>query len=412
MRLRRVQVVALAVFALAQAFVAEAGAQAPSLGDFRLRQTEVDLQSRVNALEGRLVKSDVGEVLAKANRPAVENGPCRQAAFPGIPAGSRWFCFDTADSGAGSGKLEWIPQGVSTAADAEPTPANDALLVSWYDSAVAPAKGVRVSFLNPDTGKYRHVLLAYPYIAASGRPTYEIVGRPQGGIHAGGILWYGNFLYVADTARGIRVFDMRSIFDLQESPDGDTSDPSGIGWRSGAYRGFGYRYVMPQVDAWVNAAGPDADPGFRCSGTGAPKFSYLSVDRSEEPDRLITGEFCDSTGGVGRVARWPLDAPTGRPVTAGDGLVHATEAYRLASDQIQGAVSFGGAWYLNRTNRRDGPGELIVARPDASPTGSLQPTETRAAGIGPEDLSYWPSDDRLWTLTEFAGRRMLYGVPR
>jgi hypothetical protein len=33
-------------------------------------------------------------------------------------------------------------------------------------------------------------------------------------------------------------------------------------------------------------------------------------------------------------------------------------------------------------------------------------------GIGPEDLSYSAADDRLWTLTEFAGLRMLYGVPR
>ncbi len=411
---RRIQVVVLAVVALAQATIAEAGAQAPSLGDFKLRPTGVDLQSRVDALEGQLVKSDVADVLADANRPAVENGPCRQAAFPGIPAGSRWFCFDTADSGAGQGQLEWIPQGVSTAADADAAPARDALLVSWYDSAVGPEKGVRISFLNPSTGKYRHVLLAYPYIAAGGRPTYEIVGRPQGGIHAGGILWYGNYLYVADTVRGIRVFDMRYIFDLQESPKGDTSDKSGIGWGgSGAYRGFGYRYVMPQVDAWVNAAGPDADPATRCTGRGAPKFSYMAVDRGETPHRLITGEFCDAAGDVGRVARWPLDAATGRPVVdAGDGLVHASEAYRLARDQIQGAVSFGGTWYLSRTNRRERGGELIAARPDATPTGSLQAMQTRPAGIGPEDLSYSPADDRLWTVTEFAGRRMLYGVPR
>ena len=83
---------------------AEASAQAPSLGDFELRETEVDLQSRVDALAGQLVESDVGDVLAKANRPAVENGPCREQAFPGIPAGSRWFCFDGPDSGSGQGK--------------------------------------------------------------------------------------------------------------------------------------------------------------------------------------------------------------------------------------------------------------------------------------------------------------------
>jgi hypothetical protein len=92
--------------------------------------------------------------------------------------------------------------------------------VSWYDDAVAPRKGVRVTFLDPNTKRYRHVLLVYPYIRKNGWPSYEIVGRPQGGIHAGGILWYGNYLYVVDTRRGIRVFDMRYIFDLQKSSRG------------------------------------------------------------------------------------------------------------------------------------------------------------------------------------------------
>jgi len=407
---RLVHVAMLAAAMLAPA--AEAGAQAPSLDDFQLRRTTVDLQSRADALAQRLLTSDVADVLADANRPAVKNGPCRSDAFPGIPAGSAWFCFDRADSGSGPGQLEWIPQGVSTAADAADPPDRDALLVSWYDDGVAPEKGVRISFLDPGSDRYRHVLLAYPYIAADGRPTYEIVGRPQGGIHAGGILWYGDYLYVVDTTRGIRVFDMRYILDLEKSPNGDTSDKQRVGWAAGAYRGFGYRYVMPQVDAWVNAAEPDADPGRHCPGVRAPKFSYMAIDRSEEPDRLITGEFCDDTGDVGRVARWPLDAATGRPAVAADGLVHASEAYRLAADQIQGAVSLGGTWYLSRTNRRDRAGELIVAQPDASPTGSLRATATRPAGIGPEDLSYWPAQDRLWTVTEFAGRRMLYGVPR
>ena len=41
---------------------------------------------------------------------------------------------------------------------------------------------------------------------------------PAGGIHAGGIVWHGNLLYVVDTTRGIRVFDMRQIFELERRP--------------------------------------------------------------------------------------------------------------------------------------------------------------------------------------------------
>ena len=51
------------------------------------------------------------------------------------------------------------------------------------------------------------------------------------------------------------------------------------------------------------------------------------------------------------------------------------------------------------------------AWPTSRAAGTLQATATRPAGIGPEDLSYSAADDRLWTLTEFAGPRMLYGVP-
>jgi hypothetical protein len=409
-RTRNALAAALAVVVTGLLLAPPAGAQAPSLGDFKLRQTEVDLQARVNALGTRLLRSGVQPLLAEANRTAVENGACKDDAFDDIPAGSRWFCFNRSDAGEGGGRVEWIPQGVTTVADAGAGP--ESLLVSWYDSDVEPKKGVRVSFLDPNSEKYRHVLLVYPYITSSGEPTYEIVGRPQGGIHAGGILWYGNYLYVVDTTRGIRVFDMRHIFDLQRSPDGDTSDKTRIGLGSRKYHGFGYRYVMPQVDAWVNAAGPDNQA--RCEQSGAPRFSYISVDRGESPHRLITGEFCESTSDQrGRVARWPLDALTGRPVPdPNDGLVHALEAHRLPVRQIQGAVSYGGTWYLSRSDGSTRNGQLIVASPDAQPVGSLRATETRLAGIGPEDLSFWPATNQLWTVTEHAGRRMLYGVPR
>ena len=76
---------------------------------------------------------------------------------------------------------------------------------------------------------------------------------------------------------------------------------------------------------------------------------------------------------------------------------------------VQGAVSAAGAYYLSRSRGEDTHGQLIPATPDA---GTLKPGTARRAGIGPEDLSYWPGRDEIWTVTEHAGRRMLYGVPR
>jgi hypothetical protein len=202
---------------------------------------------------------------------------------------------------------------------------------------------------------------------------------------------------------------MRSIFDLAKSPNGDAKDTKRIGRQNGVYYGFGYRYVMPQVDAWVNAAGPDNDGKFACKGTGAPKFSYMSIDRSEVPDRLVTGEYCSSKD-PGRVARWPLDGASGLLMPGADGHVHPTDAYRLPDHNVQGAVSYGATWYLSRSHGQHA-GQLLLAKPDASPQGTLQPTDARPAAIGPEDLSFWPGHKEVWTVTEHAGRRVLYAAP-
>lgn len=393
---------------------ATASAQAPSLADFDLKPS-ASLQPRVDALDAQLRKSGVQQLLAEANRPATFGEACATPAFAGMTPPAQRYCFDPQDTGpvGGDDRVEWVPQGVTTVADAQQDElwgASQALLVSWYDKRTEPKKGVRITFLEPNTKKYRHVLLVYPYTNSKGNPSYEIVGRPQGGIHAGGILWYGNYLYVADTTRGVRVFDMRSIFDLAKSPNGDAKDQKRIGRQDGVYYGFGYRYVMPQVGAWVNAAGPDNDGTFACKGSGAPKFSYVSIDRSAVPDRLVTGEYCSSKD-PGRVARWPLDGATGQLMPdPRDGHVHATDVYRLPDHNVQGAVSNGATWYLSRSHGGSA-GQLLLATPDASPQGSLHLTDSRPAGIGPEDLSFWPSHNEVWTVTEHAGRRVLYGAP-
>ena len=216
------------------------------------------------------------------------------------------------------------PAGLITGADAGR--GAEALLVNWYDSARRRRRASRL-LPRPGDDTYRHVLLVDPYIDAAGKPTYEIVGRPQGGIHAGGIVWHGNELYVADTTRGIRVFDMRPIFDLgAERRHGrrDTDRP-----RAARYYGFGYRYVMPQVGAWVNAAGPDTTATSRAR----PTARRSSPRSGSTAAALITSEYRDS-GARGRVAGWPLvgrQARRGRPPPA-------TEAFRLPGRHVQGAV--------------------------------------------------------------------------
>lgn len=392
----------------------------PILFDFSLEPTGGDLQDRVDQLDAELPKLGVQNILAEANREAIPG--CQPANPPMDERPIRSYCFNSGDNAT----EDWFPQGVSTVADAQADQLwgdKQAILVSWYDHADdGIEKGVRVSFLDPDTNAYQHVLLVYPFEGANG-PSYEAVTTPQkgdgGSVHAGGLVWYGNYLYVPDTTRGIRVFDMREIMDLKSAGDkGDISDGTQVGLHDDKYYGFGYRYVMPQVGTWENPDGlADFPPDSQCNVSGESKFSYLSLDRSESPDMLISGEYCAGAtdeNHYGRVAQWPMDGSTGLPQTGSGGYWYAENAYRLPKSNVQGATSTDGRWYLSSTGGGEGnPGHLQAATADTTGEGVLTTDgEERDVASGVEDLSYWPGRDELWTVTEFPNDRVLYALPR
>ncbi|MBN0044073.1 hypothetical protein JS756_08095 [Streptomyces actuosus] len=422
---------------------AQAAATSPDLGDFRLRHAsnQDDLQSRVYELDGELPTVGVQELLDTANRTAVQSsdsGTCNPGATNSLPLHGTSYCFAGSDGGTVGEPPEWMPQGITTVADAQSDQrwgSKRAVLVSWYDKAPGDGgqsggdadetKGCRVTFLDPDTLKYRHVLLVYPYQNSYQNPTYMSLRTSQTSegesLHCGGMAWYGNYLYVADTARGFRVFDMRHIYDLGAATNGDTSDKYRIGRHDGVYYAHGYRYVMPEVNAWTTTVKRTG-----CLDGGGPNFSYVGLDRSGL-DHLTTGEYCASTfadpdgDGVkdpdrmGRVARWPLDGAYGTPLLASDGYWYADAAYRLPQSNIQGAVSYNGRWYLNRSRGDQNNGVLYVTKPVTSSTGVLEIESAHRAAVGVEDLSHWPGTDRsagdLWTVTEHEGKRMIYACP-
>lgn len=398
----------------------ELAAAPPALDDFVLAPGGGDLPELVDRLDAVLPKAGVQDLLAQANRQGVTG--CQPAKpekpKPETPVSS--FCFEPGDNKT----TAWYPQGVTTVADAQQDQHwgdKQALLVSWYDHDQGVQKGVRVSFIDPATDRYQHVLLVYPYDGAQG-PTYESLTTPQRGdgrsVHAGGLVWYGNYLYVADTRRGIRVFDMRAIMDLKTADNGDTSAQNIVGLHDGIYYGFGYRYVMPQVATWQHPDGlATFPPDNQCANAGRPKFSYLSLDRSTAPDLLISGEYCADPADpnfYGRVAQWELDGATGQPATGPDGNWRATNTYRLPKSHVQGATSTDGRWYLSSTGEGpDGPSHLQAAVAGRPGTGVLTadgPERDAAAGV--EDLSYWPGNDELWTVTEYPRSRILFSLRR
>src|SRR6266498_3275412 len=139
----------------------------------------------------------VAAVMRDANRQTRTLGGTRALrGVANVASGFRWAAGDDAVS-------TWYPQGITGSADATADGkwgANRILLVSWYGKGARAAAGVRISFVQADKldgARYRH---------AGGSPAFRTVK-----IHAGGIAWYGGYLYVADTHAGLRVFDVRRM---------------------------------------------------------------------------------------------------------------------------------------------------------------------------------------------------------
>jgi hypothetical protein len=242
----RVALVAAALASGTAGTAPASAATAPNLADFQLRpaNNQAELLDRVKKLDAQLPKLGVQNILEQANRSArLSTTPetCNPNATAGRKLVTLSYCFDSSDSSQIDAKVEWMPQGVTTVADAQQDQkwgGKQPILISWYDKNpddggasggdADKVKGVRVTFLDRDTGKYQHVLLVYPFINDSGNATYMSLRTTQvetsDSLHAGGLAWYGNFLYVPDTDRGFRVFDMRYIFDLESAGNGDATD--------------------------------------------------------------------------------------------------------------------------------------------------------------------------------------------
>ncbi|MEV4097389.1 hypothetical protein [Streptosporangium saharense] len=344
---------------------------ATAVEPFELRRDDGDLAAGPVALGRSLKRVPLETVLTKANRVAVRKGAAGTKAFGAMsPKPVDWYCFDAADNEV----TDWYPQGLTCSSAAALS--RSAFVVSWYFKPQSvPERGIRLSFLDPVALRYRHVLL--------------VVADPGGGIspiniHAGGVAWHGNLLYVADTERGMRVFDTRQIFEV--NGDGTTT----IGRKGGVYSAFGYRYVMPQTGAWRR--------------TGEARFSFAAVDRSTAPGMLVSGEYVETQQEAGRVARWAFE-PDGSLRADASGVARAVDAYRLPEPKIQGAVSHSGTWYLSQGAGSTRNGALLVVG---------ETVARRPYPVGPEDLTCVRDRNgksAVWSVTEFAGRRALYGVP-
>ncbi|NPC95837.1 hypothetical protein [Nocardioides sp. zg-DK7169] len=274
----------------------------------------------------------------------------------------------------------WWPQGISSSAESSADPAVDTvegrrlLVTTWYSKAGA---GARVSFVDLDALRYRHVLL----VRATGGDPGSPVGLEPVPVHAGGIVWDGPRLHVAATRRGFHTFDVRDILRVP-SARGDLET-------------HGHRYVLPLASS--QRGGVDGD-GERL------RHSFLSLDREAAPPHLLVGEY-GSARQTRRLARFLLD-DAGDPVAGADGVARALVADDATMVRSQGVAVARGRHHLTASQGPWTPGTVYVGAP-----GSWR-AHRFAVPMGPEDLTWWPARDELWTLTEHPGRRWLVAMDR
>jgi hypothetical protein len=324
------------------------------------------------------------------------------------------WCFDSGDEDAGRSldTSDWVPQAVASSNEAAAGgyAGPPAVVVTWYQprpdhtaGAMDDPQNDRVSFVNtPASGSsatYRHVLLVEPFVE-NGKLNLRRVK-----LHTGGVAWYGNLLYVASTGGGIRAFDIRRIFAVHTTKDVvglDTATPS-----DPDLYGESFAYVILQVGNYKKTdAACNRSPTVVNSGLC---FSGITVDRSASPVSLISYEYRTRDEMVAakvgaRIVQWPLDRGTGLLARATDGNVHSGKLYVTPTYQVQG-VSIDHTSFFLSTSQSGGTFYREVDGDGVAPD--------RSAWVqGAESVSFTTSSNgnRLWSVTEVPGRRMLFWV--
>ena len=267
-------------------------------------------------------------------------------------------------------------------------------MASWYDRDQEEEedlinKGARISVLDRGTAEYRHALLVVPSGSPSS-PSFTIANT-----HAGGLAWYGRFLYVSDTD-GIRVFDMSRIWQVKTGIEG------AVGRTADGYGAYGYKYVVPQVHQYERNV------------ANTFRYSSVAVDRTTSPDTLVATEYrkpFDGSQEPARTVTYSIDQSSGSAQRAHERVAPARAAWRIGVDSLQGGVFVNGKLYLSQSDGRNpfstsDRGDVYRYTPS---TGQLR-TWADHLPIGTEDLSFWAGKGELWTTAEYPELRGLYGL--
>jgi hypothetical protein len=294
--------------------------------------------------------------------------------------GFRWDVRDERDR-------RWWPQGITTSADhdtSEVFEGRRVLLTSWYaKDSRGVNQGSRVTVVVPDEEgrlRYRHVLLVDVVRGDNG----EVDVQPLR-VHAGGLLWHGDHLYVAGTSRGMATCNVGDALRVGEGAGGPA-----------VAAGLGYRYLLP-VRFTYDALTDDGHERLR--------YSFLSLSRRPSGSVLVAGEYGRGAQST-RLVEFAIDPETSLLQVSADGLASPISGPDQGVHGMQGAAEVDGRWYVTTSAGPYWRGSLYVGEP-----GSLR-RRRWVLPVGVEDVTYWPSRDELWSQTEHPGRRFVFTMDR
>jgi hypothetical protein len=363
---------------------AAAGPTTLPAGQYTLSANYTQFDPINAALVSKLGTAAVHTVMDNANHD--------RTALPGsfsLPGLADGFRFDSTDNSDCAN----YPQGITTSRDAVGTAnsgnydGHQLVLVSWYtkagcDGAQSRSRITLVDWDATYPNKYRKVLLVAPTGNAT-TPDFKDIP-----IHAGGVSWYGDYLYVADTGHGMRVFDMRKIL---KTNTGGTADQ--IGRQSDTvYYAHNYAYVLPQVGTITSNT---------TSGTNLV-WSSISLDRVSKS--IVMNEYTCQSGCADYPNRAPraVRFPFAAGATTFAASTTASQALQLPWYNLNGVASHNGRWWFNSSGQK----KLYYWTSAAGST-------TYSWVSSGESISYWEdatNADLLWTLQEGSGSRNVFAV--
>lgn len=291
----------------------------------------------------------------------------------------------------------WYPQGITGSSDASEdgrVNGRKLMVTAWYHKTDArPTKGARIAIADltdPERIDYRLLILVDPVRDSNGKADFHEAAYDGGNaLHSGGIVWYGDYLYVADTTKGIRIYDLSRIFQPT-----DMSDKSKVGIEGGKSYAHGYRFAVPRIAR------------YRLTRDSCPlRFSFIGLDRNSDPPAIINGEYYNEHHN-GRMAVWPMD-PTTHLMEEREGVVKPNFASVVGQTRLQGVIRAGGYYYFSASSQE------ALSRSD----GRLYKTKLGRKNTsvnwvyGPEDLYLDRETGRVWTNAEWPGHRDVVGIP-